>query len=111
MASRVEEELEVLLREEGRGPEREERPGGGCLETRTEAAESDREQGDDEERLRGVCEVAVHRPLRRPRQPVGDRMRGEHARGDERAGHEPRTEAIHAEMIGVCVAATVAART
>lgn len=96
MASRVDEELEVLLCEEGCRREGEERPRGRRLETRTEAAESDREQGDDEERLRSVREVGVHRSLLRPRQSVGGSVRREHARGDERAGDEPRAEPVHA---------------
>lgn len=94
--TRVHQPLEVLLREEDEGRERGERPRGRRLQAGAEPGEGDRQDRCEQDRLRRVLQVRVRRPDRRTRQPVGDSVRDERARGDERRDDDPGTEPVHA---------------
>lgn len=97
----MDDALEVLLERERRY--RDERKD---VRRRSSASPADTAQDDPEEReqqenLGGVPEVGVEALGRRPRDPIGERVRDENPGGKHRREHEPRSSAVHTAMIRV----------
>ncbi len=97
--ARVDQALEMLLRDEGADPEGCKRHRRVAPRPRIRGEAEQRERRQDEDDLRRVREVVVHATGRCARDRVGDLVTDQHARSRERQRHEPGQRPAHPLMM------------